>query len=116
MWVRYRRKAIDVVNGLPLMEPLEYCRRWVTTVEPGERGYRAECIRALEKATFSVYKFETINRNWGAEFERRPESALELLRVANLLNELDTGLEAVNSSVAEVLAKVKQVSPRSKHD
>jgi hypothetical protein len=116
MLARYRRKAIDVVTGLPLMEPLEYCRRWVTAIEPSERGYRAECIRALEKATFGVYKFETINRNWGAEFERRPESALELLRVANLLNELDTGLEAVNSSVAEVLAKVKQVSPRSKQD
>lgn len=116
MLARYRRKALDVVNGLPLMEPLEYCRRWVTTIEPGERGYRAECIRALEKATFGVYKFETINRNWGAEFERRPESALELLRVANMLNEMDAGLEALNTSVAEILAKVRQVAPRNKQD
>ncbi|MFM7428196.1 MAG: hypothetical protein ACKO7W_24895 [Elainella sp.] len=88
----------------------------MTTIEPGERGYRAECIRALEKATFGVYKFETINRNWGAEFERRPESALELLRVANMLNEMDAGLEALNTSVAEILAKVRQVAPRNKQD
>ena len=98
------------------MEPIEYCRRWVTHIQPGERGYRAECIRALEKASFGVYKFETIDRNWGTEFERRPETALELIRIANLLNELDVGLEAVNTSVAEVLAKVRQVSPRRKED
>lgn len=93
------------------MEPKEYCRRWVTRIQPDERGYRAECIRALEKATFGVYKFNTIDRNWGAEFERRPESALELLRVANMLNEIDIGLDSLNTSVVEILTKVRQVAP-----
>lgn len=111
MATRYKRKAIDVANGLPLMEPSEYCRRWVKRIQPGERGYRAECIRALERATFGVYKFDTIDRNWGAEFERRPEAALELLRVANMLNEIDIGLDSLNISIVEILSKVKQVAP-----
>ena len=116
MLLRYIRKAIDVANGLPLMEPNEYCRRWVTRTQPGERGYRAECIRALEKATFGVYKFDTIDRNWGSEFERRPDAALELLRVANMLNEIDIGLDSLNTSIVEILAKVRQVAPHRKDD
>lgn len=116
MLLRYIRKAIDVANGLPLMEPNEYCRRWVTRIQPGERGYRAECIRALEKATFGVYKFDTIDRNWGSEFERRPDAALELLRVANMLNEIDIGLDSLNTSIVEILAKVRQVAPHRKDD
>lgn len=98
------------------MEPDEYCRCWVTHIQPGERGYRAECIRALEKATFGVYKFDTIDRNWGSEFERRPEAALELLRVANMLNEIDIGLESLNTSIVEILVKVRQVAPHRKKD
>lgn len=116
MFHRYRKKAIDVANGLPLMEPSEYCRRWVTHIQPGERGYRAECIRALERATFGVYKFDTIDRNWGSDFERRPESALELLRVANMLNEIDIGLDSLNTSIVEILSKVKQVAPHRRDD
>jgi len=114
--MRFGRKALDVANGLPLMEPIEYCRRWVTRIQPGERGYRAECVRALEKATFGVYKFDTIDRNWGGEFERRPEAALELLRVANMLNEIDVGLDSLNTSIVEILAKVKQVAPYRKDE
>jgi hypothetical protein len=113
---RYRRKAIDLANGLPLMEPMEYCRRWVKHIQPGERGYRAECIRALEKATFGTYKFVTINRNWGSNFEKRPEVVLELLRVADLLNSLDVGLETINTSVEELLEKVKQIAPYRRDD
>ncbi|HIK54416.1 MAG TPA: hypothetical protein IGS37_04555 [Synechococcales cyanobacterium M55_K2018_004] len=116
MQARYRRKAIDVANGLPLMEPSEYCRRWVTRLQPGERGYRAECIRALEKATFGVYKFDTIDRNWGADFERRPDAALELLRVANMLNEIDIGLDSLNTSIVEILDKIRQVAPHRKDE
>jgi hypothetical protein len=116
MRFRYHRKALDVVSELPLMEPKEYCRQWVQHIQPGERGYRAACIRALEKATFGVYKFDTIDRNWGKDFERRPEAALELLRVANMLNEIDIGLDGLNASIVEVLAKVRQVAPYKQED
>jgi hypothetical protein len=111
MRLRFRQQALHVVRELPLMEPTEYCRRWVKKIQPGERGYRAECIRALEKATFGVYKFDTIDRNWGSDFERRPEAVLELLRVANMLNEIDIGLDALNTSIADILVKVRQVAP-----
>lgn len=116
MFVRYRRKVIDLANGLPLMEPMEYCRRWVQHIQPGERGYRAECIRALEKATFGTYKFDTINRNWGPSFDKRPEVVLELLRVADLLNTLDIGLATINTSVEELLEKVKQIAPHRRDE
>lgn len=112
----YREKALVVANGLSRMEPNEYCRRWVTHIQPGERGYRAACIRALERATFGVYKFDTIDRNWGSEFERRPDAALELLRVANMLNEIDIGLESLNTSIVEILAKVSQVAPHRRDE
>ena len=111
MRTRYRKKALAVANELPYMEPTEYCDRWVTHIHPGERGYRAECIRALEKATFGTYRFVTIDRNWGPNFERRPDSVLELLRVANMLNEIDIGLESLNTSIVDILGKVRQVAP-----
>lgn len=115
MKTRYKQRALSVVDELPLMEPTEYCRRWVKRLQPGERGYRAECIRALEKATFGVYKFETIDRNWGKDFERRPEAVIELLRVANMLNEIDIGLDALNTSIADILIKVRQVAPHQQN-
>ncbi|MEO0838707.1 MAG: hypothetical protein AAF063_07355 [Cyanobacteria bacterium J06643_5] len=38
------KHRIDIIRQLPL-EPMEYCRRWVTH-EPG-RSYRKTCINAI---------------------------------------------------------------------
>ena len=32
------------------MEPLEYCEKYVESPKPGERGYRAACVRILTEA------------------------------------------------------------------
>ena len=70
------------------MEPLEYCDRWVekyTNIAPGERGYRAACIRELAKAT--GLKERSIDNNWGEDFKKRPEWVLTGLRNADLVNQ-----------------------------
>jgi hypothetical protein len=73
---------LDQLHRLPL-EPVEYCRRWVTD-EPG-KGYLKACINALADAT--GLSPGTI-RNWGPGFRRRPQYALRLLRQTDLLNQI----------------------------
>ncbi len=74
---------IDALNELPL-EPLEYCRKWVE-MSPDERGYRKACIAALAEATGLSPR--TIG-NWGSNFEKRPNYAAHILRMADMLNEI----------------------------
>jgi hypothetical protein len=73
----------DVLSKQPL-EPLEYCQRWVE-IPPEERGYRKACIAALAEAT--ALSPRTIN-DWGANFERRPDHVLHVLRMADMLNQI----------------------------
>jgi hypothetical protein len=73
----------DVLSRQPL-EPLEYCQRWVE-IPPEERGYRKACIAALAEAT--ALSPRTIN-DWGANFERRPDHVLHVLRMADMLNQI----------------------------
>ncbi|MGB3641342.1 MAG: hypothetical protein WBA39_27760 [Rivularia sp. (in: cyanobacteria)] len=74
---------IDALNELTL-EPLEYCRKWVE-MSPDERGYRKACIAALAEATGLSPR--TIG-NWGSNFEKRPNYATHILRMADMLNEI----------------------------
>ena len=72
-----------------LLEPEEYCRRWVPVHQgkhPGERGYRAACVRELAKV--AGIKESTIDINWGANFEKRPNYMPRLLRMADVINQL----------------------------
>lgn len=64
------------------MEPLEYCRKWVA-VSPEQRGWRKASIAALMKATGLN---ESTISNWGKDFERRPDSVLRTLDLADKLN------------------------------
>ncbi len=71
------------------MEPEEYCWRWVPVYQgkhPGERGYRAACVRELAKV--AGIKESTIDINWGANFEKRPNYMPRLLRMADVINQL----------------------------
>ena len=73
---------IDQLRKLPL-EPAEYCQRWVKLV-PG-KSYWKLCINALSEVT--SLSPGTI-RNWGRNFERRPQHVPYVLRQADLLNQI----------------------------
>lgn len=66
-----------------MLEPSEYCRRWVET--PDEWGYRKACVSALAKATGLSER--TVN-NWGTNFDRRPKYVLHVLKLADQLNQI----------------------------
>lgn len=67
-----------------IIEPWDYCQCWLK-LHPDNYSYRTECVKELTKATFGQYLFDTINRNWGLKFEKRPEAALSLIRVSHQL-------------------------------
>ena len=54
-------------------------------MSPEERGYRKACITALAEATGLSPR--TIG-NWGSNFEKRPNYAAHILRMADMLNEI----------------------------
>ncbi len=69
------------------MEPQEYCRKWVPIYQgkkPGERGYRAACVRELAK--ISGVKESTIDINWGSDFAQRPGYLPRMLTLADVIN------------------------------
>jgi len=75
------KHRIDIIRQLPL-EPMEYCRRWVTH-EPG-RNYRKACINAIAKVTGTSPK--TV-KDWGKDFRYRPKYATRILRQADVINQ-----------------------------
>jgi hypothetical protein len=75
------KHQIDTLCQLPL-EPMEYCRRWVTH-EPG-RNYRKACINAIAEVTGTSPK--TV-KDWGTDFGRRPRYVTRILRQADLINQ-----------------------------
>lgn len=74
---------IDALSEKPL-EPMEYCKKWVD-MSPNDRGYRKACIAALAEATGLSPR--TIG-NWGSNFEKRPNYAAHILRMADMLNQI----------------------------
>ncbi len=92
------------------MEPWDYCEHWVKHIQPSDRGYRAECVRELEKATFGQYKFETINKKWGARFQKRPNSVLKLLEANHVLRTIENELASVNSQLTELLRQIHKIT------
>ncbi|MDJ0577719.1 MAG: hypothetical protein QNJ65_21490 [Xenococcaceae cyanobacterium MO_234.B1] len=67
-----------------ILEPLEYCRKWVD-MSPEARGYRKVCINALSKATGLSER--TIG-NWGKDFSKRPDYVIHTLDMANKLKQI----------------------------
>lgn len=97
------------------MEPLEYCEKYVENPKPGERGYRAACVRSLTEATFGAYSNQTIDKNWGAQFERRPEAVVRILQIAHTINSVCIKLEEIQPAIDELLEEVSQVAPCKRH-
>lgn len=75
---------VDALREIPL-EPLEYCRKYVKDAEPGERGYRKACIQVLAEA---LPLSDTTINSWGANFEKRPEYVLFILRQSDIINQI----------------------------
>ena len=80
-FIRRFEKPVPKISDRTLTDigPWEYCVYWIDSKEPGQRGFRNECIRELEKATLGYYKSNTIKK-WGYKFERCPETALYLIK------------------------------------
>ncbi|WP_445636786.1 hypothetical protein NSTC745_01747 [Nostoc sp. DSM 114161] len=97
------------------MEPLEYCRLYVKSPKPEKRGYRAACVRTLTQATFGVYSYQTIDKNWGSQFEKRPDTVLQILEVAHTINVIAIRLEEIQPAITELLEQVSAVAPYKKH-
>lgn len=97
------------------MEPLEYCHVYVKSLKPSERGYRAACVRTLTEATFGVYSYQTIDKNWGSQFERRPDAVLQILKIAHTINVIGIKLEEIQPAVTELLEQVLEVAPYKRH-
>ena len=81
---------MEGIRRLPL-EPQEYCEKWIPTLygkQPGERGYKAACIREL--ARVSGVSPENIERNWGLTdlaFDSAPSYLPRMLRMADIINQ-----------------------------
>ncbi|MEO1433204.1 MAG: hypothetical protein AAFS12_15415 [Cyanobacteria bacterium J06632_19] len=97
------------------MEPLEYCEKYVQNPKPGERGYRAACVRILTEATFGAYSHQTIDKNWGGQFERRPDAVVRILQIAHTINSLYLKLEEIQPAINELLEQVSEVAPCKRH-
>lgn len=90
------------------MEPWDYCLVWVKHIQPDQHGYRAECVRELAKYTFGQYKFDTINKRWGAKFEKRPDAVLQLLQASHALRTMQielSNLEGKLNYLSDVVNK-----------
>ena len=81
---------MEAIRKLPL-KPQEYCEKWVPILygrQPGERGYKAACIREL--ARVSGVEADTIERNWGLTnmaFDAAPAYLPRMLRMADIINQ-----------------------------
>lgn len=97
------------------MEPSEYCSLYITTPEKGHRGYRAACVRALVEATLGFYSQQTIDKNWGAEFENRPDAVLNILEISHTINTMHRILQQIQPLVTTLLEQADKVAPYKKH-
>jgi hypothetical protein len=97
------------------MEPIEYCSIYVKSPQPHERGYRAACVRVLAAATMDFYSLSTIDKNWGAVFEKRPSPVLKLLDIAHTINVVHIALERIHPELTTILEQTSKVAPYMKH-
>lgn len=93
------------------MEPWDYCLVWVKHIQPDQHGYRAECVRELAKHTFGQYKFDTINKRWGAKFEKRPDGVLQLLQASHALRTMQIELFNLEGKVKYLSDVVNKALP-----
>lgn len=103
----------QIDDDLEIIEPWDYCLYWISDISPSKHGYRTECVRELVKATFDQYKFNTINQGWGAKFEKRPESALSLIKINHHLRLIQQKVSQVRSlekqALYEQLVEISQI-------
>lgn len=76
--------GFDAFNSM-LLEPAEFCRKWVKNIEPGERGYYKSCVKLLSKVTGLS---ERTIEGWGPDFSGRPDSVVVTLRKEDILKQI----------------------------
>ncbi|BDA76315.1 hypothetical protein CAL7716_104810 (plasmid) [Calothrix sp. PCC 7716] len=64
------------------MEPLDFCRKWIKSPLPGERGYYKVCVKLLAKATGLS---ERTVEGWGSDFSNRPDYVLTTLKKEDII-------------------------------
>ncbi|WP_449416068.1 hypothetical protein [Phormidium nigroviride] len=82
---RYQR--IETIRRKPL-EPQDYCAKWIPKYygkQPGEWGYRAACVREIQRVT--ELDDRTIE-NWGRDFAKCPKYVHVMLRMADIINQM----------------------------
>ncbi|BDA71513.1 hypothetical protein CAL7716_056790 [Calothrix sp. PCC 7716] len=98
------------------MEPTEYCELYITSLQKGQRGYRAACVRLLVHGTLGFYSKQTIDKNWGAEFENRPDAALKVLEIAHTMNTIHMALQQIQLLSTTLVEQADKVAPYRKQD
>ena len=96
---RHNRATILNQRLSQTMTPKEYCEKWVAPQFPVDpktgkrkRGYRAECIRQLSKATKIS---ESRIKNWGSELDGYSKDKAELDRLSHVLTLANFFREAI---------------------
>ena len=72
-------------------------------------------MRVLTEATFGAYSHQTIDKNWGGQFERRPDAVVRILQIAHTINSVYLKLEEIQPSINELLEQVSEVAPCKRH-
>lgn len=92
-----RRKAFMLIQQAtqnPINSVWQYCEKWVPFLShhaPGQRGFRAKCVRHLSEVLGCPEA--TIDRNWGSQFENAPPLILAQVRTWDALLSLSTGAQ-----------------------
>lgn len=89
------------VDKESLMEPRDFCAKWIKEVKPGEWGYFKACVEEL--ATVTHLASSTISK-WGPDFSKRPDSVLVTLKKEDTLREVDVRLHEIQ----ELLKQAKE--------
>jgi hypothetical protein len=69
----------------------------------------------LEQANEGMYVYQTIDKNWGSQFERRADVVLKILQVAHIINSIGQTLEKIQPRLADFIEEVVKVAPYKQH-
>jgi hypothetical protein len=93
------------------MDPLEFCSIYIESLRPGDRGYRAACIKLLSAVT--GVKPRTIG-DWGARFEQMQPYAKRILGLYHLGRELECLARSAIASSECVAREMQELCARER--
>ncbi|AFZ11507.1 hypothetical protein Cri9333_0557 [Crinalium epipsammum PCC 9333] len=83
----YLSKVHHMIDALKKrqLEPSDFCRKWIKSIAPDERGYYKACVKAIAEATGLS---ERTIEGWGPDFKGRPDSVLVTLSKEDTINQI----------------------------